>query len=52
MTTYPLSEAATVHVGGDDDAHVAGRDTLEECRSRLDAYLQFQVEVVVDVGVD
>lgn len=31
MTTYPLSEAATVHVGGDDDARVAGRGTLEEC---------------------
>jgi hypothetical protein len=31
MTTYPLSEAATVHVAGDHDARVAGRGTLEEC---------------------
>lgn len=31
MTTYPLSEAATVHVAGDHDTRVAGRGTLEEC---------------------
>lgn len=31
MTTYPLSEAATVHVGADDQDHVHGRGTLEEC---------------------
>ena len=31
MTTYPLSEAATVHVGDADAGDLRGGGTLEEC---------------------
>ena len=31
MTTYPLSEAATVHVNANDQDRVRGRGTLAEC---------------------
>lgn len=31
MTTYPLSEAATVHVGDADKGDLRGHGTLEEC---------------------